>query len=75
MHGHYATLVNSFYETYAPEKAVDAPELMETFLSKQTVVAGAQPVQKYSKLYYTLHKKYDDAIVRTKGKQAQRREF
>ena len=73
MHDHYAALVTSFYEKYVPDKAKDAPELMDKFLAKQTVVAGAQPAYKYSRLYYTLHKKYgDDSIVRTtKGKQTE----
>lgn len=67
---HYRTLVDSFYNTYAPEKASNAPELMQSFLSKHKEVAGAQPAYKYSKLYYSLHKKYGDAIVRLKGKGA-----
>lgn len=72
MHDHYTALVTSFYEKHAPEKAANAPELMESFLSKHKEVVGAQPAYKYSKLYYSLHKKYgDDAIVPLKrGKKA-----
>lgn len=68
MREHYTSLVTSFYETHAPEKAPGAVEAMDTFLSKHADVPGAQPAYPYSKLYYTLHKKYgEQAIVRVKG--------
>ena len=67
MYNHYRSLVSTFYSEYAPEKADDAVELMDKFLSKHSDVSGTQPSYKYSKLYYNLHKKYDDAIVRSKG--------
>jgi hypothetical protein len=71
MHAHYAGLVKDFYETHVPDKAENALELMENFLSKQTVVTGAQPAYKYSRLYYTLHKKYGDNSIVRRGQQKQ----
>ena len=66
---HYSSLISSFYKKYNPEEERSSDEIMDSFFSKHKQVKASEPAYMYSRLYYALHKKYDDAIIRKKSRQ------
>ena len=59
---HYTNIVRNFYSLYAPDKADNVDAIMSKYISGEK-----QPTKLY-RLYYGLHKKYDNAIHHTDGR-------